>query len=330
MNCIDAYKNLNIVNINGILSTSPCCISPTQPVDNLNFLDNPYLDSIRQSWQTGKFPTPCNNCKNAEIAGKSSRRIGSNQWYVNHHLDNTDVELIRIDYWTGDTCNLKCVICGPHNSSAWKEELNLPIKLKKTNANYFWKELDWTKIKFVHFNGGEPLLSKEHILLLEAIPDKSPVQISYNTNGTILPSPRLLSLWSEFNLVQLDFSIDDVKERFEYQRYPAKWDNVTKNLQWFIDNSPHNCMFAVNTSVGLLNHDNLNNLNVWLKNNFFVTKFTDPIEHRQQLTYGLFALDNAEKRKELIVKFLDDCDTRRGTNWKAVFPELIDTLNLNK
>ncbi len=37
----------------------------------------------------------------------------------------------------------------------------------------------------------------------------------------------VLSLWEQFRLVQLDFSIDDTGQQFEYQRYPAKWDQIT-------------------------------------------------------------------------------------------------------
>ena len=137
----------------------------------------------------------------------------------------------------------------------------------------------------------------------------------------------MLDLWQQFKLVQIDFSIDDIEQRFEYQRYPANWTQVTDNLQWYIDHAPHNCMFAVNTTISVLNYSNLENLNLWLANNFFVSKFTDAIEHRKQLAVGLFAIDGAKKRIHKIKKFLESCDARRGTNWREVFPELVEYLN---
>jgi sulfatase maturation enzyme AslB (radical SAM superfamily) len=178
----------------------------------------------------------------------------------------------------------------------------------------------------VHFNGGEPLLSKTHVEFLQALPNKDQIYINYNTNATILPDQTLLDLWQQFKLVQIDFSIDDVEQRFEYQRYPANWKQVTNNLQWYIDHVPHNCMFAVNTTVSILNHANLDKLNLWLTNNFYVSKFTDPIAHRQQFAGGLFALDGATERIHQIKQFLESCDARRGTNWRATFPELVDYL----
>lgn len=326
MICYDVYKNLNIVVNQNNLEVSSCCLMPTRPESTIHFYNSQYLTKIRESWNTGEFPVECNSCKNIENKNLPSRRQGSNQWYENNQLDNNKVELVRLDYWTGDTCNLRCIICGPKNSSSWKQELNFPIDMKKSTVNYFWKNLDLFQIKYVHFNGGEPLLSKEHVIFLENIPNKHNVCINYNTNGTILPSAKLLKLWSQFKLVQLDFSIDDIEERFEYQRFPAKWIEITSNLQWFIDNSPVNCMFAVNTTVSILNQGNLKKLHEWLINNFHSNRVEDPIEHRQQQVNGFLNVDTFKNCKNIIVAYLNGCDERRGTDWRKTFPELIQIL----
>jgi sulfatase maturation enzyme AslB (radical SAM superfamily) len=322
MICVDIFKNINIVASHGELLVSPCCVSQIQPAETIDFENNEYLQGIRDQASADNFPAACVNCKNAEDAGLTSRRHGSNNWYKDNDLYNNTVELVRMDYWTGDVCNLACVICGPHYSSTWKQELGLPTELKKSTSNQFWKTLDLSKIQFIHFNGGEPLLSKEHVKFLHTIEHKQQVCLNYNTNATVLPSAELLDLWQQFKLVQLDFSLDDIGERFEYQRYPAKWQQVMDNLQWYVDCAPHNCMFAVNTSVGILNHNNLDNLSSWLTKNFKTTRFTDPIEYRQQLTVGMFALKDADKRKSSIIATLDLIDQRRGTDWRATFPEL--------
>ena len=321
--CYDAFKNINIVIEENQLAISPCCVSPVKTVDTIDFKNNSYLTQIREEWNSGKFPSACGYCKKAEASGAPSRRQSVTQWYRDHDSDNTDVDPIRLDYWTGDLCNLACVICGPYNSSRWKQELLIPIQSRQVIVNKFWRSMDLTNLKFIHFNGGEPLLSKEHVEFLKEIPNKSQVGINYNTNATVLPDQYLIDLWSEFRLIQLDFSIDDIGARFEYQRYPAKWSELVNNLHWFIDNAPHNCMFAVNTSVGILNHANVDNLTHWLEENFHTNRFTDPIEHRQQSVNGIFGLDQS---KEKAIEFLDACDRRRGTNWKTTFPELVNTV----
>jgi sulfatase maturation enzyme AslB (radical SAM superfamily) len=321
-NCLDAFKNLNIAEYNGSILVSPCCISQPVKSKTVDHKNIQYLKNIRNSWSQGISPAPCGACKLAESSGVNSRRLGANQWYKDNGYDNSDVELIRLDYWVGDTCNLRCAICLPEYSSAWKQELGVSPKLKKSVVNHFWRNLDLSTLRSVHFNGGEPLLSKTHVEFLQALPNKDQIHINYNTNATILPDQLLLDLWQKFKLVQIDFSIDDIEKRFEYQRYPANWKHVTNNLQWYIDHAPHNCMFAVNTTVGILNHANLNSLNLWVTNNFYVSRFSDPIEHRQQLAGGLFALDGVEKRTKQIKRFLDSCDARRGTNWQTTFTEL--------
>ena len=320
--CIDVFKNLSIQNNNGITNIGPCCVATHKNVDVIEFFKDDVLTGIRKEWSEGNFPPACNNCKREEDAGNSSRRLGSNMWYADNNLYNTELELIRLDFWVGDLCNLACCICGPSSSSVWKQELKLPIQNKKTVVNKNWNFLDLNKIRFIHFNGGEPLLSKEHIRLLESIPDKSLVHINYNTNGTVLPDEYLIELWSKFKLVQIDISIDDVESRFEYQRYPGKWSSVTSNLKWLVDNCPVNTMFAVNTTVSILNNGNLNNLDAWLLENFKTNRLGDPVEYRKQFANGLLSLDGIPENKDKIVDFLNGCDLRRGTSWKTTFPEL--------
>lgn len=316
--CVDAFKNLNVVSSAG-LKLGPCCLSRPLGAEKIDFYNNEYLQTVRHSWHDGVWPQACNSCKQAEDQGLASRRQGSNSWYRDNNLYNTNVELVRLDYWTGDLCNLACAICGPHSSSVWKQELNYPTDSKKTVVNNFWTSVDTSHLRYVHFNGGEPLLSKEHVTFLNALHNKNLIHINYNTNGTVLPSQELMDLWSQYKLVQIDFSIDDIGSRFEYQRYPARWDHVVDNLQWFINHAPHNCMFAVNTTVSMLNCHNLGNLNAWLQENFCVSRFTDPIEHRQQLAQGRLATNSS---KEVAIEFLDACDARRGTDWRTTFPEL--------
>ena len=326
MTCIDVYKNLSIQVIDNSVSIAPCCVyqQSTQITDVINFNNNPMLSNVRKQWDTENIPPGCLICKNEEILGNSSRRIGSNHWYKDNGFDDTDVELIRLDYWVGDVCNLRCAICKPSFSSAWKEELKIPIKERRQTINYVWKDLDLAKLRYIHFNGGEPLLSKEHVEFLKAIPNKSQVHIVYDTNGTILPSVELQRLWAEFKLVHLGFSIDDLNERFEYQRYPAKWNNTVENLHWFIDNCPVNCMFSINTTVSLLNQGNMIDIDKWVKENFNTSRVNDPIRHQKLSAVGIFSIDNTNKLS--IVNFLNGCDQRRSTNWQKTFPELVDKL----
>lgn len=317
MICLDAFKNVSISRENGELRIAPCCIAESRPVQCLDFQQDPYLVEIRNTWQSGQWPSACVRCEQAECSGQSSRRINSNQWYQDHDVNNADTELLRLDYWTGDTCNLACVMCGPWASSAWKSELRLPLEQRRLNTNDYWQQLPLHTIRYVHFHGGEPLLSPQHQEFLAAIPTPQQVHIYYNTNGTVRANTKLLDLWARFGLVQIDFSIDDIGDRFNYIRYPAQWSTVCENLEWYKQTMPGNCMFAVTTVVSVLNRRYLEHLQTWLAEHFLHSRFQDPVEHRVQDCEGV--LDYRQVSPDT-VQYLDELDQRRGTNWRELFP----------
>lgn len=324
MICLDAFKNINITTHQGDLYISPCCITELEKVDHIDFAQDAYLKRVRGEFLAGRWPAECHKCKLSESNNQISRRIGSNKWYDANNINDTNEDLIRIDYWVGDICNSACVICGPENSSLWKQELNIPIHHRKVNRNVFWKKLDLEKLQYIHFHGGEPLLSKDHEEFLRAVPNKSNVHIYYNTNATVRAEAKLLDLWSQFRLVQIDFSVDDIGDRFEYLRYPAKWSVIKDNLFWYRDNSPANCIFDIMTTISILNEPYIQHLSDWVAENFNTNRFTDPIEHRFQYAVGRMAIDNHKKLN--VLDFLTKLDQRRGTDWKSIFPLAITKL----
>jgi sulfatase maturation enzyme AslB (radical SAM superfamily) len=321
MICLDAFKNVNITRDNGELHISPCCIAPLKKVNQLDFQNDQYLVAVRDAWSKQQWPDACVKCLKQEQQGLPSRRQHSNQWYKDHGVDQAMPELIRLDYWVGDICNLACVMCGPWASSVWKQELNLPQK--RFNNNQYWQELDLSRLQYVHFHGGEPLLSKEHRDFLAAIPNKQQVHVYYNTNATIQADNDLRDLWNEFRLIELDFSIDAIGDQFNYIRYPADWHAVSENLTWYREHAGHNCLFAVTTVVSVLNQDHVPELAAWLQSNFASSRFGDPVEHRLQPCEGVLAVDSVP---EHTVKYLDQLDLRRQLDWRKLFPSAAEKL----
>ena len=75
---------------------------------------------------------------------------------------------------------------------------------------------------------------KEHLDLLHKIIKQGyahKISIHYNTNGTQLPKDALDNIFPHFKYVDVHFSIDGTGKQFEYQRHPAKWDQVLGNLE---------------------------------------------------------------------------------------------------
>ena len=68
------------------------------------------------------------------------------------------------------------------------------------------------------------------------------IEIHYNTNGTHFPE-EFIETWKKFRKVEIAFSIDNLGERFEYERSGAKWEEVEANIQRFhaLKKIGHNC-----------------------------------------------------------------------------------------
>jgi hypothetical protein len=108
-----------------------------------------------------------------------------------------------------------------HIAYKWLQEGKWPEESPE-----FWDNLKTLlpQIRYFEFTGGEPWLIKEHWDLLEYAVDNNysnNIDIHYNTNATQWPEDTLL--WRYFKRVDIAFSIDNVGDRFEYERYGAKW-----------------------------------------------------------------------------------------------------------
>jgi MoaA/NifB/PqqE/SkfB family radical SAM enzyme len=93
------------------------------------------------------------------------------------------------------------------------------------------------QIQYIEFTGGEPFMIQEHFDMLQGLVDRGiagGIEIHYNTNGTQWPE-HAESIWRHFKHVEIAFSIDDVGERFEYQRSNAVWTEVEKNIARFCE-----------------------------------------------------------------------------------------------
>ncbi len=215
-----------------------------------------YMQNMRRQFRAGEKPATCKLCWDEEAAGRDSKRIYSQvrlkELYPLVDWDNDlPDQLWFIDLKLGNICNLKCRICGSWSSSKWAaEELDYLPKGhdKKSHIAYTWlKQGKWPeespgfwenlktllpKIKYFEFTGGEPWLIEEHWELLRyavETGDSKHIDIHYNTNATVDPlSPNKSALWADFGRVDIAFSIDNVEERFEFERYGANWDEANK------------------------------------------------------------------------------------------------------
>ena len=98
-----------------------------------------------------------------------------------------------------------------------------------------WTELDsiMENIDLMEFTGGEPMMIQEQFDLLKSAVKNGHsknIKVHYNTNGTHYVQDAIDNIWPNFKTVELAFSIDDVGDKFEYQRYGANWNEVNQNI----------------------------------------------------------------------------------------------------
>jgi MoaA/NifB/PqqE/SkfB family radical SAM enzyme len=285
--CLYPFTNLT-VNPSG--SATPCCKYNLNRTDteidsyrihdkNIEELFNqPAMERIRQQFLNGEEPTACQACWDEESAGVTSLREYRNnylgQWNQHRPIYETKFdhpEIVTLDFKFSSLCNLKCRICGPYCSSNWlKESLDTgnydehTIKFfskyaerkfidNEENFEIFKKILP--NLHIIEFYGGEPLMQPEHSKIMEILETSdhlSNITLYYNTNGTIYDEKNI-NIWNKAKLVELNISVDDIGDRFEYQRFPAKWDEVLDNLLKFKNNCKSHIAQTLYCTISIYN-----------------------------------------------------------------------------
>jgi hypothetical protein len=281
----------------------------------LSAFNNEYMKDVRRTMIDEKIPLSCSKCFEEETNGIMSKRVWESYYWDNQGIDlkqlveDTTVDgevppVIRyLDLRLGHTCNLKCVMCTPHDSSKWTQDYDKlvaktrsPIILqqinwdsKKFNNTWYerpelWEEIfdQIPNIKQLYFAGGEPLMIKEHRRFLEEIVRRGQsknITVRYNSNG-VLVDDKMIDLWSNFKEVRFAFSIDAVAERNHYIRYPVSWDDTVAALHK-LDSTPDNIKVGIACAVQVFNVKHVIDFAKWIIqqkfnkiNKFKIEKYT--------------------------------------------------------
>lgn len=265
--------------------------------------NNEYMKSVRRTMMSGNIPASCSKCFEEESNGIVSKRIWETYYWHNENInlqqivsdtssDGTVPPVIRyLDLRLGHTCNLKCVMCTPHDSSRWTQDHSQlvsktssplvlsQIKWDKDLFNNYWHENPalWEEIfeqipniKQLYFAGGEPLMIKEHKRFLEEIIARgfaSNITVRYNSNGVLIDD-NIIDIWSKFKEVRFAFSIDALAERNHYIRYPVSWEDTLKALKK-LDNTSDNIQIGIACAVQIFNIKHIIDFAKWkIKQNF--------------------------------------------------------------
>ena len=314
---------------------------------------------IKQCMNVHEKHPGCTHCHRHE-KDTNSYNIRSDRYYYLKSLskvpystyDTNDTSLRTIDMRWRNTCNLACVYCGPELSSNWAKELGVDITVNETQlakTKHYVLE-NAPNLKNVYLAGGEPLLMKENVELLDRLDPSCEVRI--NTNLTNLKSP-VYERASKFRNVHWTVSVETMADEFEYIRHGAKWNTFLENLQtitqldhrisfnmlWFVLN-PYSVFDTVNFFKKL----------GYSENSFVIGPITGPkafdirncndsvlYDMHRMLANGIknsnkkYLLNNSyqnmlahinmpsTRRTHQTKQLLDEIDTRRGLDHTKIF-----------
>lgn len=276
----------------GILKTDEGKPNNLNVSDFLTSWNSTYMKNVRTQMLNGEKPPSCMKCYKEEAAGHHSKREWeTNYWSKRVDLDrlidetewdgSVPPQLAYIDLRFGTKCQLACVMCSPHDSSGWikdhqsifpkvknpvlKENMTWVNKGSFNGSSYNWHKNNpkfWEQfyaqipnMQQVYFAGGESLIIEEHYDILEKCIEMGHaknLELRYNSNG-VEWREDLFDLWKEFKLVRFHYSVDDIRERNDYIRYPSKWSRTEEVFHILDEQTSDNVEVTIACAVQALN-----------------------------------------------------------------------------
>ena len=266
----------------------PCCLADYwHPVGDLR------KNTMREVWNQDKYKAmrvnmladkpckECTKCYEQEKHGAFSMRNDANRNYghligeiANTQPDGTNEEF-KIRYWDvrfSNLCNFRCRSCGPICSRNW---YNDHVKLYNRKPDVLGRDMERVEyaagdedamerqmvehvpyLEQVYFAGGEPLIMKEHYILLEKLIEagKTDIRLQYNTNFSELrfKDKHVFEYWKHFKNISVGASLDGMGAQAELIRKGANWKQTVENRERMMIEVPH-VDFYVSSTVSSMN-----------------------------------------------------------------------------
>ena len=333
------------------ITFNPCCLYD----DYLPYHPTFFKKQRDQFIKADKEYLPgCQKCKLKETTHGLSRT--QRNTFNQQIPDDIGDDIYKLEIVLDTTCNAACIQCGAEQSSLWRNEHAMrdhkyihiqPESQIDNKIETIKKNVDIQTVKIWHFWGGEPLLTDTHMKMLTQIEDLSTVSLAYTTNGSIFPDNDVLELWSKCKSVTIGVSTDGIEDRFQYMRWPLKWDKWSRVVNRFKTETDSNVRFHINYCVTPLNALYTYETDEWLDKNFSKHADGSPIsfnfirgegtvdaaatpESLREEIYKRLGNDHVVSNilKELSVKkyepmlaHLDYWDPIRKLDWRKVFPD---------
>lgn len=350
-------------------SIKTCC-KATQSFGNVNvdtldqILKNKAILKIKKDLVNETYNDNCQDCHDLSVDNEHfDLRNHYNPMFKSTDIDYDDLqqfELNGIDLHWDNTCNFKCVYCGPNQSSLIAQEQGIKtdrIDMKNIDQIIQLILQNQYKIKEIYLSGGEPLLVKHNARLLSLISNTAlPIRINSNISQAHDDNVIFQTL-KKFSNVLWTVSAESFESKFNYTRSNGDWKIFLNNLE-NIKSLGHqirvNSVFFVGSALDLfdvieyfiLKH-NINDITInRIKEHPYLHVRNCPASVKENsknklhklLGSGLILPDSnlyyniARCEKELDQEtndidgyktYFESLDQKRNTNWREIFPELV-------
>jgi len=236
----------------------PCCryLTLDDPVNvNLDALknngiqemNNDYLKKLRQDMLDGVKREECTKCyiqeQNSELTDRKSLRKFLNYRfspYLKEQYTN-EFDCVRyVEMSLDNICNLQCKMCDSKFSSKLQrrdEFLEEVDRYKKLQPSFDkFKNIDLSNLVYIKLLGGEPFVSPNFIKFLDYIEqraDPSKIKLEIATNGTKIPSKKIIEKLDKYEMLFINVSLDAYDKVNDYQRFGSTYEQTYKNAQTY-------------------------------------------------------------------------------------------------
>jgi len=335
--CVLPWIHLDIQSGDGdVPGTNPCCLFKWEHLAEIdpNYMTHKDVESeglskavnqyafrkIRQDMIRGKRIKGCYKCYDEEYLGRRSQRIDMNLRFNKDAVQTNNkfsaVKFIEISL--DNTCNLECKMCSSVHSTKLRRRDEMLGHGAKPNEKYdinLLDDMDLSKVEYIKILGGEPLLSKNHLPLLNKFESMSNITLLYNTNATIIPNDQTIEKMNQAKYLNFIISCDGIYKYNDYQRWGSKFENIIENSETY------NKIFNNIEWTMYLNVFTLLNLNSYTETKqWFVNK---GYQHWSEWEHGgiLSAWHAPDWYEEWILKNNDHPDVRNYFKRRKYDPE---------
>lgn len=276
----------------------------TQSLDEI--INDPKVIQLKQDILDGTPNPYCSYCAGCEENSGSSQRGYYTQFPMEEEklYDPTVFELMQTDIRWNNLCNLNCAYCDTLWSTTWAKLKDYPIVAIK--SRYYDSVLTKVSVnkdnmKAIIMGGGEPLLHKQNVELLQALNDDIKIDIMTNLSMN-LDSVSVFAEIRKKTDVNWCISFENVGDEFEFVRHGAKWDQLYENIKR-IRYHPGHCVMLKPT-YNLLSATNLTKL-YEIANEFKVPVSWQTLIHPPQLCVNNFSKPVRDFCSNRIKEFLE-------------------------